>query len=255
MTYNDIVLEEADELLLYGSSVLEASGGGHGNGGSGGGSGGQNGGRSRIGFMDKLKAGNYIPFSGNPKVKDMVSRGVLKPYGFDTMDITDTKKLKQVMASIKRRRDIEAARATIVVSIEATMALLTGAIGHGLGNMSKDPENVEKFGTYMSSFSSGASNVFKAISIVSTAVALFTEVANMVDAVKATKEIAMVRNNIMDAYDNISAKITHSKPANGDLKEIENYNNMLKFRDMLRDCQLQLGTIGGTNADAYTADM
>lgn len=255
MIYENILLEEAEDMLHCDSSILlEASSGGK--GGKGGGQGGNGQGQSnkpiKLGLFGKIKNGQYLP--GTNKVKSMVKVGALKPYGFENVDITDTKKLKGVVASIKRRRDIEAARALVVGAIEAGAAILFANIGSATANaaadMAKDPQ---KYGTALQDFTVGTSNVFNVMSAVSTALVVFTEVANMVDIVKANKAVGQVRQNIMDAYDNVTTKIMNMKPGVGNQKETEAYHALLNYRDMLRECQLKMGNIGGVGADVYVA--
>ena len=245
MTYEDILLEEAEDLLHFDSSVLlEASSGRQGDSGHG----------NKMGFFGKIKNGQYSP-SGSPKVKALVRSGVLKPYGFENVDITDEKKLRDVMASIKRRRDIEGAKALVVSVIEGAAALLFGGLSTVTANAAAKMSNdIQTYGTGFQSFTYGASNVFKIIGIISGALAIFTEVANAVDAVKATKAIGQVRQNIMDAYDKVTVKIMNTKPGT-DQKSTEEYHAMLRYRDMLRDCQLKLGNFGGVGADTYVASM
>ena len=242
MTYEDTLLEEAEDLLHFDSSVLlEASSGGRGRGNGG------NNQKNTLGFFDKIKNGQYLP--GSEKVKGMVKVGALKPYGFEGVDITDTKKLKQVMASIKRRRDIESARALLVGTIEAGAGLLFGGISHVSSVVASDPET---YGTGIQGFASGSADVFKVMAIVSGVLALFTEVMNAIDAVKANKAVAQVRQNIMDAYDRLSTKIMNTKPGMSQ-KSAEEYHAMLSYRDMLRDCQLKLGNFGGSGANTYVS--
>ena len=241
MIYENILLEEAEDMLHCDSSILlEAS------------SSGSSSKKSDLKFFEKVKYGQFLP--GTKEVKDRVNVRSLKPYGFENVNITDTKKLQGVMASIKRRRDIEAARALVVGVIEATSAFLFANIGTATAKAAEGmAKNPQKYGTALQDFTVGTANVFKVMSAVSMALLVFTEVANMVDAVKATKAIGQVRQNIMDAYDNVTTKIMNMKPGVGNQKETEEYHALLNYRDMLRDCQLKLGNIGGVGAGVYVA--
>lgn len=257
MIYEDILLEEAENMLQCDSSILLEANSGRNGGRQGNRNNGNNNRNNNIndlGFFEKIKNGQYLP--GSRKVKTMVSHGALKPYGFENVDITDMKKLKAVMASIKRRRDIEGARALVVGSIEAAASILFGGLSVATNNVSSQMmQNADAYGTNAINAMGNASNVFKILSVVSAALAIFTEVVNMVDAVKANKAVGQVRQNIMDAYDAISNKIMMTKPNPGNQKATEEYHAMLSYRDMLRDCQLKLGNFGGSGADAYAAGM
>lgn len=240
MTYEDIILEEAEDLLHFDSSVLLEASGGSGSKGSGGGKG-----KGNLSFFGKIQNGQFLP--GSSEVKKRVKFGALRPYGFENVDITDTKKLKSVMVSIRRRRDIEASRALLVGAVEGVAFLLFGGISNAMSTIQLDPS---EYGTKGQEFVTGVSDVFRVMSIISGALALFTEIANMVDAVKASKAIGQVRQNIMDAYDRVSVKIMNTKPGT-DQKSVEAYHAMLSYRDALRECQLKLGSLGGFGADNY----
>lgn len=253
MIYENILLEEAEDMLHCDSSILlEASGGKGGKGGHGNGQ--NNKPQKELGFFDKIKNGQYLP--GSEKVKTMVKVGALKPYGFENVDITNTAKLKGVMASIKRRRDIEGARALVVGCIEATAAVLFGGLSVATQNAADTmAQNAGAYGTNMIDAAAGASNVFKIMSVISAALTVFTEVANMVDYVKANKAVAKVRQNVMDAYDQVSTKLMNTKTNPANQKSSQEYHAMLSYRDLLRECQLQLSNFGGAGANSYTAAM
>lgn len=240
MNYLDMILEDADALLESSNNKNNQNNQNNKNK------------PPKQKFWEQFRNGTsgiYGPVFSKTAV-DLTKSNVLKPYGFKEIDITNKRQLTVVLASIKRRRDIQAAKALYVGVVGSGVSIISEMLSRG-ANMISDNPNVAGPDTITSNIFGGAGTILHIISATAIAFTAFMEIANAIDVVKATKEIKETRNNIMDAYDRVSYMINNGKAAGADPKAYDSYKELLSFRDSLRNAQMTLTNFGGLGAGQY----